>query len=142
MPWTESSSSIINAFNTAREAGRVAISVGNPPAVAELLAPFGDQWDELGWTSEHWLKLASSQRSLGHPEMAQKIYRHVLEHDSASLNAVKGLLQIADGYLRRKESRHRALEVYDILDELVPGHPFQDYVEMGREKAGQPASAS
>ena len=129
------------ALETARKAGRLAISLGNNAAVAELLAPFQDQWDELEWENEQWLKLASAQRSTGHPQMAQQIYRYVLENDPGSLNAVKGLLQIADGYLRKKETRAQAIEVYDILDALVPEHPFQDYVEMGREKAkGQPES--
>ena len=129
------------ALETAREAGRLAISLGNTAAVAELLAPFGEQWDALGWDQEHWLKLASSQRSLGYLEMAQRIYRHVLADDPGSLGAIKGLLQIADSYLRQKETRERANEVYDILDELAPDHPFQDYVEMGREKAARPAEA-
>jgi tetratricopeptide (TPR) repeat protein len=123
------------ALRTAQEATRLALSVGNVPAMSELLVPFGEQWDELGVDPENWLKLANSQRGTGRTEIARRIYRRLLREDPRSLPAVKGLLQIADTYLKKAETTSRALEVFDELEDLAPQHPFDEYVEQGREEA-------
>jgi len=123
------------AIETAHEATRLALSVGNAPAITELLVPFGDQWDELGIDSEQWMKLGHAQRSTGRLDVARRIYRRLLREDSNSLPAVKGLLQIADGYMKKAETLAKAMEVFDELDRFAPDHPFGEYVESGREDA-------
>jgi tetratricopeptide (TPR) repeat protein len=122
-----------DALETAREATRLALALGNPPAISELLVPFGDQWDSLGIDTENWLKLGHAHRATGRPEVARSIYRRLLREDPKALPAVKGLLQIADGYTKRSETLPRALEVFDELDRLAPDHPFGEYVEQARE---------
>ncbi len=120
---------------TAREASQLALSLGNVPAVSELLVPFAEQWDELGIDPDHWLRLGHSQRSTGRLDIARRIYRRLLREDPGTLPAVKGLLQIADLYLKKTETTTTALEIYDELETLAPQHPFDEYVEQGRDQA-------
>ena len=131
-----------DALSTAREAVQLAVSVGNLSAVSEMLAPFGDQWDSFELETDQWLKLGSVQRSTHHFELAQRIYAYLLEADASCLRAVKGMLQIADEWLRRPETTEKALRIYDSLNELAPDHPFEDYVEMGRERAARQTEPS
>lgn len=126
-----------DALSTAKEAVQLAVSVGNLSAVSETLAPFGEQWDSFELQTDQWLKLGSVQRSTLHFELAQRIYAYLLQADASCLRAVKGMLQIADDYLRRQETTEQALRIYDSLQELAPDHPFEEYVEMGRERAAR-----
>jgi len=67
--------------------------------------------------------------------VSRRIYRRLLRGDPAALPPVKGLLQIADTYLKKAETMAKALEIYDELDSIAPQHPFDEYVEQGREQA-------
>ncbi len=126
-----------DALSTAKEAAQLALSVGNLSAISETLAPFGEQWDAFELEPEQWTKLAAVQRSTHHFELAQRIYAYLLGEDPNYLRAVKGMLQLADDHLRRPETTEKALRIYDQLQELAPEHPFEDYVEMGRELAAR-----
>lgn len=114
------------------EQGRAMNSVG---ALNEVYAAFKSQEAELGLEPDDWQRMAAALTSLGNPSRAVELYGKVLEAKPDSMPSWKGLIQIADDYLKFDDGAEKAILVYDLLDRLAPDHPFGDFVERGRETA-------
>ena len=123
------------ALQTAKAAiaqARAASSVG---ALNEVYGEFKSQRDQLGLTVDDWLRMAAALTALGNPSRAVELYGMVLEQKPDAMPAWKGLIQIADDYLKLDDGAERALVVYDLLDRRAPDHPFGDFVDRGRGTA-------
>ncbi len=124
------------AVELARRAISYSLHVGAQKPAAETFRAFSDRIDQLDLGSEEILRIAGTLRSLDDLDAAADAYCWLVQRNEGGSDPVKGLVQVAESYMQRRNPS-RALVCYDFLLQECPESPLMDYVREEREEAAR-----
>jgi len=123
-----------DALDAGLRAVEAARRVSNRGVLADLSEEFGESL-EGEWTADECVHMAASLAARDRIESALELYKRALASVEKPLPVVKAMIQWADTLLRHESTAESALRIYDALEQACPEHPFEDFVERGRQLA-------
>ena len=101
---------------------------------AALLVGDVSQAREAGLGTEPRLALAGALKLSGALQDAARIYAQVLGDQPGRLEAIKGMLQIAEVMERDEASENHALRIYDFVQQSCPDSPLAQFAIEGQQR--------
>jgi len=123
------------AAQVARGALAACLERGNAVLAAEIYKQLRAQADRLELNVEELLLIASVLARKDEVACAVKAYSSVVALDAGDSRAIKGLLQLAEGILNRKNKPEVAAKVYHYLLENCAASPLAEFMRQGLEAA-------
>ncbi len=123
------------SFELAPEALALCLARGATKLAAEIYATHLYGAETFGLSRDQVLELADELRRDRMLAAAETAYLRVLDRDREERRAVKGLLQVADGYLHHAPNFPDAHRLYGVLLERCPDSPLAMFMREGLAEA-------
>lgn len=130
------------ALESAKHAFPVCFAAGQSFVAADLYCALWPHRERLDLGAEPTAKIAGILARRNELTRAANAFAAVMRDDPTHARAIKGLLQIAETLLRKRQQPAEALRLYDYLAQHAGDSPLGEFIREGRDEAARKARAS
>ncbi len=125
----------------AREALPLCFERGHSHPAAKIVREYRDQIDALELSRDQTLTVAAALQKMGDLGNAAKTFTVILTVDPGEIRAIKGLLQVGDEILHKRNNPKAAAKVYRYLLQHSGTSPLAEYMQRGLDEAERSLSS-
>jgi hypothetical protein len=129
-----------DAAEYARTALPLCLDRGALPLAAEIYRTLWAVRGSLELKRDHKLQIAAVFLRSDELAYAANTYALVLQDDANDARAIKGVMQVADKFLKGRNQPAEAEKLYAYLLEVAPNSPLAEYVQQGLDSARKMAT--